>query len=127
MPTLQATTPELLQEEVNRFVAAVHRRSECDQELLRRAEPRFHRSWPLLVRYGGTGISAALHNASSMGLAFLSPLRIEIGSVITVRLFSHDEDSPWVSAKVRHATPTPDGFLIGCEFRVDRPADHVDS
>ncbi len=119
-----ASASEQIRGEIARFVQITQERSESDSHhQRRRARRRHQRSWPMTVSAPwGTGlrdISVALHNASSLGVAFLSPVMIGDGSVIFLRLFWHDRAGPSVPAVVRHATPTEHGYLIGCEFSAE--------
>lgn len=113
---VESTAAEVLIETIERFVEAARQRSEVDPDQRRRAERRYHRSWPLGVSFNQSEFSAALYNASPQGLAFLSTLPIPPDSLVFVQLFCHDPFSPRVPAVVRHATNTPHGFLVGCEF-----------
>lgn len=119
-----ATASDQIRGEIARFIQVTQERSESDtNHQRRRARRRHQRSWPLTVSVPwGTSvrdISVALHNASPLGIAFLSPVIIRDGSVIFLRLFWHDRAGPCVPAIVRHATPTEHGYLIGCEFSAD--------
>lgn len=109
--------------ELTRFLEAAQKRSEHDGHHRRRARRRHHRSWPLLVSISGRAsdadISAALHNASELGIGFLSPVRMLVGSTIYIKLFSYDDFCPRVPATVRHVTQTRHGFLVGCEFEMN--------
>ena len=57
-----------------------------------------------------------LYNASPLGIAFLAPVQLSVGSVVFIKLFWHEELCPRVPAVVRHTTPTAHGYLVGCEF-----------
>ena len=104
------------------FVEFTQQRSEVDPNRRRRQRYRYQRSWPLTIvescSDSATEMTAALHNASDQGIAFLSRRAFERGAVLLVRLFWHDEQSPRVPAVVRHTTPTAEGYLVGCEFDV---------
>ena len=111
----------VIQREIDRFMRVAIDRSEYDATYQpRRAQRRYHRSWPLVVctpgTAGGTDLSVALYNASPLGIAFLSPTALANCSTVLVKLFWHDEDGPRVPAVVRHVTPTEHGYLVGCEF-----------
>jgi len=112
-----------VQEEIQRFIRIAQERSEYDYDRRRRTQRRYHRSWPLLVYVpGATGeldVSAALHNASPLGIAFLTPVTIQANAVVFIKLFWHDPESIRVPALVRHTTPTEHGYLVGCEFSQD--------
>ena len=112
---------EILRDEVIEFLEAARRRSESDSEQRRRSVRRYHRSWPLRAICDGVERSAALHNASETGLAFLSQMSLPTEAVLFVKLFCHANDRPWVPAVIRHATATEHGYLIGCEFAIDNP------
>ncbi|MBI4578727.1 MAG: PilZ domain-containing protein [Planctomycetes bacterium] len=110
----------VVRREVDRFLEAARKRSEQDGHHRRRARRRHHRSWPLLVSLTGrpfdADISAALHNASDLGIGFLSPVNVVPGATVYLKLFCYDDFCPRVPAKVRHVTHTRHGFLVGCEF-----------
>lgn len=107
---------DMLRVEVDRFMEAARKRSESDPNPQRRTHRRYHRSWPLCLFVNGSCRSAALHNASSGGVALLSAAGVPAGTRVFLRLFCHNEETPWVPAVVRHCTPTDHGHLIGCEF-----------
>lgn len=109
---------DMVREAVERFAEAVRHRSESDPIQRRRSKRRYQRSWPLAVRYNGAQMSAALHNASDEGIAFLSPGPILPGTVVFVKLFCYDDSATYVPAIVRHSTNTEHGHLVGCEFAV---------
>ena len=119
----QTETAIILREEIARFVEAAHERSEYDSSPRRRTRRRYHRSWPLLVSRGrrdeSTDLSVALHNASDLGLAFLSSERFCVGETVFVKLFWHDLSAVRVPAVVRHMTRVDHGWLVGCEFHLD--------
>lgn len=110
----------IIEREIKRFMDSAVRRSEVDGVRRRRQRVRYHRSWPLAVfdpeQMPGICVAAALHNASTQGIAFLTNRQFEIGATVLIRLFWHDDQSPKAPAVIRHVTPTPDGYLIGCEF-----------
>ncbi len=110
----------VVQREVERFLEAARKRSEHDGHHRRRARRRHHRSWPLLVSISGRAfepdVSVALHNASELGVGFLSPVSVLPGSTVYLKLFCYDDFCPRVPATVRHVTPTRHGFLVGCEY-----------
>lgn len=112
----------VVRREINRFLEAAQKRSEHDGHHRRRARRRHHRSWPLLVSVNGKAfdqdISAALHNASELGIGFLCPVSMLVGSTVFLKLFCYDEFCPRVPATVRHCTSTRHGFLVGCEFEL---------
>jgi len=107
---------DLIRNEVERFTSVARRRSECDPVQRRRSKRRYHRSWPLAVLHHGVDISAALHNASDEGIAFLSHNPVAPDTVVFIKLFCYDESAAYVPAVVRHSTGTEHGYLIGCEF-----------
>jgi len=113
----------VMSREIGRFIQAVRQRSEVDEDRRRRARKRYRRSWPMSIAFRddckAAEHSVALHNASELGVAFLSTRCIEENRTIYLRLFWHDEQSPRIPAVVRHITPVRDGFLIGCEFTLD--------
>jgi hypothetical protein len=123
-PVAEITVEEQLRGEIARFVAAAKDRSDQRTRGGRRSQDRYRRSWPLVVGVqkstGYTDLSAALHDASASGIAFLSPVAIADRSAVFIKLFWHEPDCPRVPAVVRHVTPTEHGYLIGCEFA---PAD----
>lgn len=115
-----STAGVVVRREINRFVAFARQRSYLDTENRRRAQRRYHRSWPMLVRpsqgHAEDEMSVALHDASATGVGFLSSEPLSIGSRVLIKLFWHDDDAHRVPATVRHATRTSHGWLIGCEF-----------
>jgi hypothetical protein len=112
----------VVRREVDRFLDMARKRAEHDEHHRRRARRRTHRSWPLLVSLSGKpfepDISVALHDASDLGIGFLSPVSMLTGSIVYVKLFSYDDFCPRVPAVVRHVTATRHGFLVGCEFEL---------
>jgi hypothetical protein len=119
-------SPAELEDLILRFVDAARQRGEYHIHSRRRADRRYHRSWPLAVairrRDGLYETTAALHNVSVQGVAFLAPFPLDPGARLFIRPFWHDENCPRVPAVVRHATPTATGYLIGCEFVLEPPA-----
>jgi len=113
----------VLQREVDRFIRFAGERSVLDASRCRRRHRRYHRSWPLLVSVadGHEDVPAALHDASEGGVGFLCQQRIAAGARVFVKLFWHEETGFRIPATVRHATPTPHGWLIGCSFDVADP------
>jgi hypothetical protein len=113
----------VLRYEVSRFIRAARERCESDNDRRRRGRRRYYRSWPLLVaaedHCGGPDMCVALYNASPMGIAFLCPRAIAVGTTVLVKLFWHDDLSPYVPAVVRHATRNHHGHLIGCVFALE--------
>ena len=107
---------DVVRSEIERFADEARRRSESDPVARRRSKRRYHRSWPLAILCEGVEMSAALHNASDEGIAFLGAGSIEPGIVVFIRLFCYDESAAYVPAVVRHSTNTEHGHLIGCEF-----------
>ena len=112
----------LMRQTIDRFVEAARQRSEVADQHRRRAECRYHRSWPLSIVYHHAGVTretcVALHNASRDGVAFLAPAPAEAGTMVDVRVFWHDDNCPRIPAIVRHCTSTRVGYLVGCEFVV---------
>lgn len=115
---LELRAVDVIRTEIERFADAARHRSECDPVHRRRSSRRYHRSWPLAVLCDNVDMSAALHNASDEGIAFLSCGPIEPGCMIFIRLFCYDESCPYVPAVVRHSTSTEHGYLIGCEYEL---------
>ncbi|MCP4590165.1 MAG: PilZ domain-containing protein [bacterium] len=118
----------VVRREISRFIEAAQERGEFDFDRRRRAQRRYHRSWPLMVTIqrgaAEESFCAALHNASPLGIAFLCSRPLPEGATVLLRLFWHDESCPLVPAIVRHASSTPHGCLIGCAFTVrDRTAE----
>ena len=111
---------ELREQCVRRFVEAAQQRADTHPTFGRRSSKRHSRSWPLAVgfqqRDRDLHETAALHNASLQGIAFLFRYRLEAGATISVHLFSLETDTEPVPAVVRHVTPTRNGYLVGCEF-----------
>ncbi len=111
----------LIREVLLRFLAISQRRCDSTRATGRRAFLRHKRTWPLAIidpKDPSREESAALHDASIGGIAFLYRRSIDVGSIIRLRLFWSESDSPLVPAVVRHRTLTDDGFLIGCEYLV---------
>jgi len=109
-----------LRREIGRFLRTARERGEMDCTRRQRARRRCQRSWPLLVTIEDQPEDqhrcVALHNASPSGIAFLCPQRIPPCTTVLIKLFWHDEFSPFVPAVVRHATRKLDGYIIGCAF-----------
>ena len=104
-----------------RFLTLSQRRCDATSASGVRVHHRHKRTWPLSIvdpRDPTREESAALHDASNGGIAFLFRRSIDVGSIVRVRLFWSDDTCPLVSAIVRHRTLTNDGFLIGCEFLI---------
>ncbi len=119
----ESAATNILREEIARFVVATRERSEYDADPRRRAQRRYHRSWPLLVSRGrqieDLDLSVALHNASELGLAFLSSERFQLRETVFIKLFWHDPAALRVPARVRHMASVEHGCLVGCEFLLD--------
>lgn len=109
---------DVVRGEIERFADAARRRSESDPVHRRRSKRRYHRSWPLAVLCDGEEMSAALHNASDEGLAFLTCGPVNAGSTVFLKLFCYDESGQYVPAVVRHCTYSEHGYLVGCEFEL---------
>ncbi len=122
MPQIAPPRPtQQVQDEVDRFMRVAQERSEYDAgHRRRRDQRRYHRSWPLLVNVAGRSpeedVSVALHNASPLGIAFLSPIMFQDNDTVFIKLFWCDPEGVRVPAIVRHTTPTEHGYLVGCEF-----------
>lgn len=118
----QADQAAFLLRTIAQFVEFTQQRSDVDPNRRRRQRYRHQRSWPLTILESSNAsaaeMTAALHNASEQGIAFLSRRPFERGMVLLIRLFWHDEESPRIPALVRHTTPTAEGYLVGCEFDV---------
>lgn len=106
--------------EIERFLEMAQRRCEVCVHPRRRATRRYHRSWPLVVRTSdfeqADEFAVALHNASELGIAFLSCRRIEVDDRLGIKLFWHEPEGTYVPAIVRHCTATRHGHIVGCEF-----------
>ena len=116
-PSSSAQVREVLM----RFLAISQRRCDSTRATGRRAHHRNKRTWPLALfdpQNPSCEESAALHDASVGGIAFLYRRSIDVGAIVRLRLFWGDEDSPLVPTVVRHRTLTRDGFLIGCEYLI---------
>lgn len=113
-------SPAELEREIARFMEAASKRSEVDLHYYRRRQRRHHCSWPLAILDPcdpeQCEHNAALHNATTLGIAFLSRQPFECGQQLLIRLFWHDEGATRTPAVVRHCTPTDHGYLTGCEF-----------
>jgi|WetSurMetagenome_2_1015567.scaffolds.fasta_scaffold951828_1 hypothetical protein len=115
---VELTAVDVVRNEIERFADEARRRSESDPVHRRRSKRRYHRSWPLAILCDGVSISAALHNASDEGIAFLSCCPVRPGSTVFLKLFCYDESCSYVPAIVRHSTQTEHGHLVGCEFEL---------
>ena len=119
-PASDLFSSEAVAEEIARFLDAAQQRCEILHSPRRRRLRHYHNAWPLEIRLNhnepAQEFAAALHNATDVGLAFLSPRQITSGTRIFVKLFWHEADAPRVPAVVRHNTPTEQGNLVGCEF-----------
>jgi hypothetical protein len=113
---------DIIRSEVERFTDVARQRSESDPVQRRRSRRRYQRSWPLAVMLDGADVSAALHNASDEGIAFLSHNPVMPDTVVFIKLFCYDESAAYVPAVVRHSTSTEHGYLIGCEFALSDEA-----
>lgn len=117
---LPVAQPADIVREIERFLEMAQRRCEVCVHPRRRATRRYHRSWPLIVRLSAPGehgeFAVALHNASELGVAFLSSHLIEVDERLAIRLFWHETEGVYVPAVVRHCTATPHGNIVGCEF-----------
>ena len=114
--TVDLRAVDVIRSEIERFADVARRRSDSDPAQHRRSRRRYQRSWPLLVTHGRVELSAALHNGSDEGIAFLSHSPVTPDTVVFIRLFCYDESATYVPAIVRHSTNTEHGYLIGCEF-----------
>ncbi len=115
------TSSSQAREVLLRFLAISQRRCDSTRATGRRAHLRNQRTWPLALidpQNPTCEESAALHDASIGGIAFLYRRSIDVGSIVRLRLFWGEEDCPLVPAVVRHRTLTDDGFLIGCEYMI---------
>ncbi|GJM24286.1 MAG: hypothetical protein DHS20C16_07010 [Phycisphaerae bacterium] len=118
--TKQSSSAQI-REVLLRFLAISQRRCDSNRATGRRDYLRHKRTWPLAIidpKDPTCEEAAALHNASVGGIAFLYRRSIDVGSIVRLRLFWGDADSPLVPAVVRHRTLTENGFLIGCEYLV---------
>ena len=120
IPTATVVTV-LIRDEIDRFIQAAKVRSEYDIDTRRRSMRRYHRSWPLLVcdDAGTRETSAALHSASSEGIGFVCREGFDLGQVLLIKLFWHDQQALRVPAVVKHVSPQGDAVLVGCQFAVD--------
>lgn len=109
--------------ELVRFLVAARKRSSVSVGGRRRAGPRHRRTWPLVVTMGPDDdepqFSAALHDASPEGIGFLFDRRLRVGRTLYLKLFGYMDSPLRIPAVVRHVTPRPHGYLVGCEFAVD--------
>ena len=115
-----AIVSTLMRREIERFVDAARVRAEYDVDTRRRAQRRYHRSWPLLVscHRQQNELSAALHNASADGIGFLCDRGFPANAVVLIKLFWHEDDGLRVPAVVRHVTPFRHANLVGCHFHL---------
>ncbi len=113
---------ELFEREITRFRSFAEQRSGHDGLPLRRRRKRFHRSWPLEITVGRDGsaqhYSAALHDASEIGLGFMSDHMFEKDTIVYIKLFWHESTALRIPAIVRHTNPGPNGVLVGVEFAI---------
>ncbi len=113
---------ELFAREITRFRGFAERRAGHDGPARRRRRKRYHRSWPLEVTVGPHGsarhYSAALHDASEIGIGFMSDHMFEKDSVVYIKLFWHEATALRIPAVVRHSNPGPNGVLVGVEFAI---------
>jgi len=120
--TTESACGATVRREIGRFLRATRGRGELDTDRRRRGRRRCHRSWPLLVsfedRHDCSDTCVALHNASPLGIAFLYPCPVPVGTTVLIKLFWHDEFGVFVPAVVRHASPNHYGFIIGCAFAI---------
>lgn len=109
--------------ELARFLIAAQKRSSGSIGGRRRAGARHYRTWPLAVTMGPHDdepqFSAALHDASPEGIGFLFNRRLKVGRTLYLKLFGFMDSPMRIPAVVRHVTPHPHGYLVGCEFAVD--------
>jgi len=121
VPDSEPLSATIIRQEIARFIAAARRLDGQGHEQRRRRIRQAHHAWPLLVAAGDRpydpDLPAMLHNASELGIAFLSPMSIPAGTTVFIKLFVQDSFCPRVPAVVRHCTPSRDGYLIGCEYR----------
>ncbi|MFQ5491834.1 MAG: PilZ domain-containing protein, partial [Phycisphaerae bacterium] len=119
-----AILASLMRGEIERFMASARVRSEVDLNTRKRSHRRYHRSWPLLVSdaQGITEVSAALHDASAMGIGFLCDASLEVGSLVFIKLFWLEDSGLRVPAVVKHISDHRRATLVGCKFAVDDPA-----
>lgn len=121
MATLMTGGSTACTEEVVRFMSFICQRCECDATPGRRADTRYHRTWPLRVTLDPTSPDrewgVALHNASERGIGFLTSRPLAVNQTVFVKLFWDEDDAPHIPALVRHVTATPHGYLVGCSFR----------
>ncbi len=118
--TIPSTSAQV-REVMLRFLAISQRRCDTTRATGCRTHRRNQRTWPLAIidpRNPEQEEAAALHDASVGGIAFLYRRSIDVGSIVRIRLFWGEADSPMVPTVVRHRTLTNDGFLIGCEYLV---------
>lgn len=109
--------------ELVRFLVAVRKRSFVSMGGRRHAGERYRRTWPLVVTMGPDDdepqFSAAMHDASPEGIGFLLDRRLRVGRTLYLKLFGYMDSPLRIPAVVRHVTPRPHGYLVGCEFAVD--------
>jgi len=121
--------PELLsnrlsrvfQREIVRFVASSFSNPESSGLYRnRRATRRHHRACPLLVTRLDRGPACdervILHDITTQGIGFHGETVFPVGSLLGIKLFWSEIDSPRIPAVVRHHRSTRHGILLGAEF-----------
>ena len=113
---------ELFQREITRFRSFAEQRAGHDGPPSRRRRKRYHRSWPLEITVGRESsaqhYSAALHDASEIGMGFMSDHMFEKDTIVYIKLFWHEATALRIPAIVRHSNPGPNGVLVGVEFAI---------
>ena len=113
---------ELFEREITRFRSFAEQRAGHDGPPSRRQRKRYHRSWPLEITVGRESsaqhYSAALHDASEIGMGFMSDHMFEKDTIVYIKLFWHEATALRIPAIVRHSNPGPNGVLVGVEFAI---------
>lgn len=112
-----------LAQEITRFLNLAAKHGNSDLYHNRRSSVRYHRSWPMFVTLLDSPVlcdqSVTLHNISATGIGFFCDEGFPVGTVIGVKLFWSDPDSPRIPAIVKHNQITPEGTLVGAEFAIN--------
>jgi hypothetical protein len=75
----------------------------------------------------GRGIVCRIFDVNEAGVGFVAPEDVKVGADVEVELAGLPSRSgKRVTSVVRHVDPSPDGFIVGCEFeRRIKPSDFM--
>ncbi len=62
------------------------------------------------------GCVVGLHNLSSGGFCFSSPVQYEIGERVQLAIDGPDDEPRVIEARIRWQVDSPDGSIVGCQF-----------